>query len=88
MIDLILLKASINKTSLSYWKGKSVISLEEWLQFRDTPYALDYFPEDFNCLLTCFSEDEFGEQKREDVRKWNLDFQELMEHTRTQTTAS
>lgn len=26
--------------------------------------------------------DEFDEQKREDIRKWNFDFQELMEYTK------
>jgi hypothetical protein len=76
------IKASINKINLDYWKSKLIIPLYEWIKFRDTPHALDYFPDDFDRLLTCFSEDEFGEKKREDVRKWNLDFHGLMEHTK------
>jgi hypothetical protein len=75
------IQISINKTNLSYWKSKLIIPLDQWTKFRDTPHVLDCFPDDFDRLLTCFSEDEFGEQKREDVRKWNLDFHELMEHT-------
>jgi hypothetical protein len=76
------IQISINKTNLSYWKSKLIIPLDQWTKFRDTPHVLDCFPDDFDRLLTCFSEDEFGEQKREDVRKWNLDFHELMEHTK------
>ena len=63
-------------------EGRPLIQLDEWIKFRDTPITLDYFSNDFDRLLTCFSEDEFSDQKREDVRKWNLDFIELMEHTR------
>jgi hypothetical protein len=74
--------SSNNKTDLNYWQDKPIIPLEEWIRFRDTPYALKYFPDDFDRLLTCFSEDELDEQKLEDVRKWNLDFQGLMEHKR------
>ena len=73
---------SDNNTDLSHWKGKSIIPFDEWTKFRDIPYALDYFPGDFDHLLTYFSEDEFGEQKQEDVRKWNLGFHELMQHTK------
>lgn len=76
------IKASINKINLSYWKNKPIIQLDEWMKFRDTPYTLDYFPDDFDRLLTHFSEDELKEQKREDVIKWNSDYQELMEYTK------
>jgi hypothetical protein len=41
-----------NKIGLSSWKGKLIIPLEEWIKFRDTPNALDYFPDDFDQLLT------------------------------------
>jgi hypothetical protein len=73
---------SSNKTDLSYWKGKPIIPLDEWIKFRDTSYALDYFPDDFDRLLTCIPEDGLKEQKREDVWKWDSDFLELMEYTR------
>ena len=26
--------------------------IDEWIKFRDTSYALDYFPDDFNQTLT------------------------------------
>ena len=37
--------SSSNKTGLNYWKDKPIIPLEEWIKFRDTPYALHYFPD-------------------------------------------
>jgi hypothetical protein len=71
-----------NKTGISIWKGRQIISLDDWIKIRDTPYAIDYFPDDFDHLLTYIPEDELKEQKREDVRKWNSDYQELMEYTK------
>ena len=43
---------SSNKTGLKYWKNKPIIPLEGWMKFRDKPYALDYFPDDFDQVLT------------------------------------
>lgn len=34
-----------NSSGLSHWKGKPIIPMEEWIQIRNTPYALDYFPD-------------------------------------------
>ncbi|MGH9975019.1 MAG: hypothetical protein ACRD8Z_04175, partial [Nitrososphaeraceae archaeon] len=51
-LDRLYPEASINKTNLSYWKNKPVIPLDEWIKFRDTPYALDSFPDDFDQSLT------------------------------------
>jgi hypothetical protein len=74
---------SSNKTGLSYWKGKPIIPLEEWIEIRDTPYALDSFPDDFDQVLSYIPEDEVeGEQEREDVKKWDSDYLELMEYTK------
>lgn len=47
-----------NKTGLSNWKGKPIIPLAEWIMIRSTPYALDYFPDDFDQVLTYMQEDE------------------------------
>jgi hypothetical protein len=44
--------APSNKTGLKYWKDKPIIPLDEWIKVRDTPYALDYFPDDFDQSLT------------------------------------
>jgi hypothetical protein len=43
---------SCNRTGLNHWKDKPIIPLEEWIKFRDTPYALHYFPDDFDQSLT------------------------------------
>jgi hypothetical protein len=45
--------SSNNRTGLSYWKGKPVIALEDWIQIRgQLPYRLEYFPDDFDQTLT------------------------------------
>ena len=70
------------KTGLGHWKGKLIIPLDKWIEFRDTPYALNYFPNDFDQILTYTPENELEKGKeREDVKKWDSDFIELMEHT-------
>jgi hypothetical protein len=57
--------------------------MEEWIEFRDTSYAFDYFPDDFDQLLTCMPEDELEKgQEREDAKKWDSDYLELMEYTK------
>ena len=37
---------------LGHWKGKPIIPIDEWIEFRDTSYALDYFPDDFDQTLS------------------------------------
>ncbi|MGH9977984.1 MAG: hypothetical protein ACRD8Z_19435, partial [Nitrososphaeraceae archaeon] len=76
--------SSENKTGLSHWKDKPIIPLDKWIELSNTPHALDYFPDDFDQILTCPSEYELGKglDPRKDVKKWNSDFAELMEHTR------
>ena len=55
--------------------------MEEWIGIRDTPYALEYFPDDFDQVLTYIPEDEVG-RDGEDVKKWDSDYLELMEYTK------
>jgi hypothetical protein len=45
--------SSNNRTGLSHWKGKPVIALEDWIQIHwQLPSRLEYFPDDFDQLLT------------------------------------
>lgn len=76
--------SSSNKSALHYWKDKPIIPLEEWIKFRDTPYALHYFPDDFDQVLTYPFEYELGKgrERLKNIEKWNSDFTELMEHTK------
>ena len=37
---------------LNHWNGKPIIPIDEWIKFRDTSYALDYFPDDFDQTLS------------------------------------
>jgi len=62
---------SSNKTNISIWKGKQIIPLDDWIEIRDTPYALRYFPDDFDQTLTHISGDVVGQQTQEDIRKWD-----------------
>jgi hypothetical protein len=72
-----------NKTGLSSWKGRQIIPLDEWIELRDTPHALRYFPDDFDQTLTCMTVDEVVPPRdQEDLRKWDSDYHELMEYTK------
>lgn len=73
-----------NKTGLSSWKGRQIIPLDDWIELRDTPHALRSFPDDFDQTLTCMSGDDITvtQQEQEDLRKWDSDYQELMEYTK------
>jgi hypothetical protein len=73
-----------NKSGLRYWKDKPIIPIDEWIKFKNTPYALDYFPDEFDHELTHMPENELenGQERSKDMEKWNSDFIGLMEHTR------
>lgn len=70
-----------NKTGLSHWKGKPIIPLDKWMEIKNTSYALEYFPDDFDQVLLYMSEDEAG-QGPDEVRKWDSDYQELLEYSK------
>ena len=38
------------------WRGKEIIPLNDWIQLRGTPYALEYFPDDFDKFWTFLTE--------------------------------
>ena len=45
--------SSNNRTSLSHWKNKPIIALEDWIQIRGQQSSrLEYFPDDFDQILT------------------------------------
>jgi hypothetical protein len=71
-----------NKTGLSSWKGRQIIPLDDWIELRDTPFALGYFPDDFDQTLTFMSGDEVVTQREQDLRKWDSDYQELIEYAK------
>jgi hypothetical protein len=71
-----------NKTGLSSWKSRQIIPLDDWIELRDTPYAFGCFPDDFDQTLIGMLKDEIAQGEREDLRTWDSDYQELMEHTK------
>jgi len=76
--------SSYNRTGLTRWKDKPIISLEDWTKFRDKPYSLHSFPDDFEQMLTNLSVEDDLEKDRErkGIEKWNSDYLELMEYTK------
>ena len=40
----------------NHWKGKQIIPLNDWIQLRGTPYAIQYFPDDFDRCHTFLTE--------------------------------
>ena len=77
--------SSRNRTGLTHWKDKPIIPLEEWINFRDTPYALHCFPHGFDRILTYLSEDDLKKgRERRGIENWNSDYLALMEYTKNQ----
>jgi hypothetical protein len=40
----------------NHWRGKEIIPLNDWIQFRGTSYVLQYFPDDFDKFQTFLTE--------------------------------
>ena len=59
----------------NHWKGKAIIPLNEWIRLRGTPYALQYFPDDFDRFHTFLTESD-------QTSKWYSDYLDLMEYKR------
>jgi hypothetical protein len=75
-----------NNDGVNYWKGKKIISLDQWLKIEQDytlGTALQYFPDDFLSIVFSFNMDSIGDPKlREDANKWYSDFKDLMEYKR------
>ena len=65
----------------NHWRGKEIIPLNDWIQLRGTPYALQYFPDDFDRSHTFLTESELKDSD-EQTRKWYSDYLDLMEYKR------
>ena len=65
----------------NHWRGKEIIPLNDWIQLRGTPYALQYFPDDFDNSRTFLTESELKDSD-EQTRKWYSDYLDLMEYKR------
>jgi hypothetical protein len=65
----------------NHWKGKAIIPLNDWIHLRGTPFALQYFPDDFDNIRTFLSESEL-KGSDDKTRKWYSDYLDLMEHQR------
>ena len=65
----------------NHWRGKEIIPLNDWIQLRGTPYALQYLPDDFDKFQTFLTESELKDGD-EQTRKGYSDYTDLMEYKR------
>jgi hypothetical protein len=65
----------------NHWRGKVIIPLNDWIQLRETSYALEYFPDDFDRSHTFLTESEL-KNSDEQTKKWYSDYLDLMKHKR------
>ena len=65
----------------NHWKDKAIIPLNDWIQLRGTPYALEYFPDNFDKVWTFLTESDL-KNSDEQTRKWYSDYLDLMEFRR------
>jgi hypothetical protein len=63
------------------WRDKEIIPLNEWIQFRGTPSALEHFPDDYDEFLTFLTESDLKDSD-DKTRKWYSDYLDLMKHKR------
>jgi catechol 2,3-dioxygenase-like lactoylglutathione lyase family enzyme len=63
------------------WRDKEIILLNDWIQLKGTPYALKYFPDDFDRFHTFLTEGQLKDGD-EQTRKWYSDYLDLMEDKR------
>jgi hypothetical protein len=71
------------KNGIGYWKGKMIVPLDNWITLKDTPEALEYFPDDFQIPSTFIPKTEL-QDKDEDTKVWYSDYLELMEYTKNE----
>ncbi|MGB7636436.1 MAG: hypothetical protein WBL88_02555 [Nitrososphaeraceae archaeon] len=71
---------------VNYWKGKRIISVNQWLKIEQDytlEAALQYFHNDFLSVVFPFNMDSIDNPKlKEDANKWYSDFEDLMEYRR------
>jgi hypothetical protein len=65
----------------NHWRGKAIIPLNDWIRLRGTPYALEYFPDDFDKPQTFLTENELKDSD-EQTRKWYSDYLDFMGYKR------
>jgi hypothetical protein len=68
-----------------YWKGKMIVSLDQWYQIKDgygLNAALQYFPNDFRYGFPCIFDNIEDQMLKEEADQWYSDFIKLMEYSR------
>jgi hypothetical protein len=70
-----------NSNDSNYWRGKEIIPLDEWIQLKGMPYALECFPDDFDKCQTFLTENELKDSD-EQTRSWYSNYLDLMEYRR------
>jgi hypothetical protein len=66
-----------------FWKGKKIISMEQWYQIKEgygLKAALQYFPNDFQYGFPCIFDDIEGTALKQEADEWYSDYVNLMEY--------
>jgi hypothetical protein len=53
----------------NHWMDKEIIPLNDWIQLRGTPYALEYFPDNFDKFQTFLTASQL-KNCDDQTRKW------------------
>jgi hypothetical protein len=65
----------------NHWRGREIIPLNDWIHLRETPCALNYFPDDFDRFQTFLPEGELKDSEYQ-TKQWYSDYLDLMEYKR------
>jgi len=78
--------ATNHDDGIKYWRGKKIISLNQWLQTKKDhtlKAALQFFPDDHPHYGLRYILDNIGDPKLKEVTdNWNSEYEDLMEHRR------
>jgi hypothetical protein len=78
--------AANHDDGVNYWKGKKIVSLDQWLQTKKDytlKAALQFFPDNHPHYGLRYILDNIRDPKlKEDADKWYSEYEDLMEHRR------
>ena len=75
----------VNNNGPGYWKGRKIVSLDQWYQVRERyslRVALQYFPNDFSDGFPSIFDNIEDQALKEDANRWYSDFVKLMDDSK------
>jgi hypothetical protein len=68
-----------------YWKGRKIVSLDQWYQVKESyglKAALQYFPNDFRYGFPCIFDNIDDQMLKKEADQWYSDFVRLIEYSK------